>query len=266
MFSSSCSIRNDFQSGEFQHAWSHDGTDNAVEWVGHPVLADQPFTIMFWYTGSPLFHLTGMRHPTSGKYWGLQAGLDVSIKTMDFDLSSLAGFRSRQSSWNTQWAHMCISADRSGNAIGYYNGKPVDTSATGHRDAVLDTNLEAYAGVGGGAPDVKKSGRNLGTSSDYIVGKIGEFVAYDTNLNAAQVRACYNGAEPYDHKNGAAAANLTYWQRCNPGMRRADTNCPTGNRSGSSHIIDRDFDSAKYAKPENFSDSDIVSASVGKNA
>ena len=262
MFSSSCSIRNDFQSGEFQHAWNHDGTDNAVIWAGHPALADQPFTIMFWYTGGTAFHVTVLRNNTSNKYFGFEAGLDGSFPTIEFNLSGLAGLSSRQSSYTTQWGHICVSADRSGNAIGYYNGKPVDTSATGHRDNVLSLNLETYAGVA----DIKKSGRNLHTDTGYSSGKVGEFVVYDTNLNAAQVRACYNGAEPYDHKNGAAAANLTYWLRCNPKMRVDATNCPTGNRSGSSHVISRNFDSTKYADPQNFSDSDIISASVGKNA
>ena len=146
--------------------------------------------------------------------------------------------------------------------VGYINGEPVNTSATGHTDVVASTDLEAYTDT----VNIFKAGRFLYSDTAYSSGEVGEFVIYDTNLNAAQVRACYNGREPYDHKNGAAAANLSYWQRCNPGMRRATTNCPTGNRSGSSHIISRDFDSTKYASPSNFSDSDIVSASVGKNA
>jgi len=261
MFSSSCSIRNDFQSGEFQQAWSHDGTDNAVTWAGHPLLADQPFTLMFWFTGSVNFHITGIRNNLSNKYFGFGTGIEGSSVTIEFNLGSSSKFVSRKSSYLTQWAHICVSADRSNNMIGYYNGEPVDTSAAGHENVVASTDLEAYTDT----LNIFRAGRFFHSDTAYTAGEVGEFVIYDTNLNAAQVRACYNGREPYDHKNGAAAANLSYWQRCNPAMRRGQLSCPTGSRSGSTSIISRDFDSTKYASPLNFSDSDIVSASVGKN-
>ena len=112
-----------------------------------------------------------------------------------------------------------------------------DTDNWNHVVGVLDVGSESTTllylnGVSVGAlagdddtfPDAAGTDMNDGdteigrTHSYEFNGNISDVAAYDTALSASQVKALYNGREPYNHKEGIASGNLIGWWRMGDGI------------------------------------------------
>ena len=93
-----------------------------------------------------------------------------------------------------EWNHFAICMDGSGSGKAYQNG--VELTITG--DTIGSDLVVQYIARG---------------SSYYLNGNISEVAIYNSTLSVNQVKAIYNGREPYNHKEGVASNYLQTWWR-----------------------------------------------------
>lgn len=93
-------------------------------------------------------------------------------------------------------------------------------------DGVFESDVtDSTSGTGITISEVRIGKRN-NTEADetsgvsFWIGKISEIAVYNTALSTGQVKTIYNGREPYNHKEGVGASNLTHWWRMGDGTER----------------------------------------------
>ena len=119
-----------------------------------------------------------------------------------------------------KWHHLAvtIAGGASDTAIKVFiNGSELTnyyTSDAGSADSnVIDTQFDLA--------DKFSIGQEYDSSaatSDFFAGNISELTIYSADLSTSQVRALYNGREPYNHKEGVANTYLQAWYRMGDGL------------------------------------------------
>ena len=100
-----------------------------------------------------------------------------------------------------QWVHFILSNDRSGNVTGYINGQLDDADSSDATNIANSGNLTIAAL----------------NASDTSAMSISEVAIYNKALSGTEAVTMYNGREPYNHKEGPFAGNLTGWWRMGDG-------------------------------------------------
>mgnify|MGYP003656463030 CR=1 FL=1 len=102
---------------------------------------------------------------------------------------------------DTNWHHYAIITS-SGSVTAFQDGVSCSVSGDVNGD---NLTIDLIGGQG-----------TSGNSNNYE-GNISEIAVYNSALTANQVKTIYNGREPYNHKEGSMAGNLTAWWRMGDG-------------------------------------------------
>ena len=103
-----------------------------------------------------------------------------------------------------RWYHIAIVRNNSGNIKQIYIDGVLDGEDTSHGGNTID--------------DADRSFKIGNFDNRPLNGNVSDVVYYNTALTSSQVKAIYNGREPYNHKEGVALSNLQAWWRMGDGL------------------------------------------------